>query len=440
MATFALEITNGSTTYTFDVQPRWKPSFSWEQDASRVPAVRIAEIETWVLEGAVYRSSTATNNTSDLETLRALLAARSSPVSAVTLKYNGSEVRSLTTTTHQGGVFAQSLDVGDSPGQFATYWIGTIVVYGRRLFGDGDNIVTLERSLEYEYDVAGLATVTSRGSLTTLPGTSAEAKARDEAAQDEPSGADYRLQTYGPGGSEPSVAVLDATDTRASWTAVWKQFGETPPTGCTWYEKEVETVDDQDGGKRVRTTLRARGPTMTTVRSAVRALVPSTKVTNRRELESTTSKSFEVSYEQAEESRQPDPENPGLVFRRVSITAQGMTPAADERDCNVYPVPGHKPFFVERARQPITITEQIRTQYRGDPHALLAVLGLDSRVRGKVKGLRFQPGASSPPEGQLAKKGETRDADLWDGSATYVFLADEVTPEALFAIVKDQVI
>lgn len=435
---YTVDITNGTTTYTFQVTPRFRPRFDYEYNESAVPPVLLAEIETWTLEGGTYVSATQANVTSDLESLRALLGSRATPVTSVKFKRDGSTVRELNTTSHAGGIMVRSLETAGGDGEWAGYWSGTLVVYGRRLFtaevGAGGVAVRYERVLEYTYDAAGLATATSRGEVTTGTSTSAEAVARAQALTSP--GADYGLLTQGPNG-EPSIRVLDATDTRASWESTWKQHGVALPAGVNEWSKVEEVSEDPDNGRVTYVSVSAKGPTFAQVLTAVRSQRP--EGTRRyTETSDRTTRSASARYEvPAASAEKPDPE-PGIVFRRVTIRATGLPVKKEDRDVTVYPIPGYAPVFVARPRPHVTITESVTTQYLGTPGSIDA-MGLASRLAEKT-GLYAQPSQGEAPALALREKGLSRRSDRWEGTATYVYMAAAATPEELFTVVKEQVI
>lgn len=430
---YTLEIV-GSATYTFDVQPLLKPSFSYEEDRSRTPPVRTAEIETWTLEGAAYRSATQANITTDFESIRAIFASRTSPITSVTLKRDGSDVRAITTTSHKGGVFAQALTVDGSPGLWATHWAGTLVVYGRRLMGDGDNIVEMARSLEYRGDPSGLLTVTSRGTLSTIPGTSARTKALAAALADAPTGDAYGLMD-GDDSGVPTASSLDSTDTRASWSATWVEHGESLPAGVNAWTHRVRTTEDPKDGRRTIISVSARGPAIARLRSAVRALKPAEGLENFEEDEDPVGLSFAATYTTRQASREPDAEvSAGLFYRRMEVEIQGVAPGTD-RDSTVFLVPGYTPWLVPKPRQPIVITERLIAKFRGSPSGPSA-FGIASRVK-ELTGVVFQPSASRAPTMRLEDPGLRASARVWSAEATYVYFAEEADGDRLAGLVAE---
>lgn len=435
---YTIEITDGSATYTFQnaagsqAAPKFRPTFEYEYDDGRVPAPLVGEIETWVLEDAVFVHATQANITSDLETLRAILGDRGSPVSSVKFKRDGSTVREINASTHQGGVYVRELDAGrDTPGQFATHWSGSLVVWGRRLFADSDSIVHFRREVSYSYDAAGLATVTQRGELSTAPGVSAEAKAIEFGALESPGGA-YGHATAGPDDG-PSVSVLDDTDTRASFESTWKEHGESLPAGVNEWEHRVETMKDP-GEETITVSVRAKGPTSSQLRSAVRARKPSTgDVAESRESEDRTGLEWTATYTR----RRPNADrNTGKVIRRrFEYDLDGDQPE-DARDDVVDLVPGHEPHFTRMPRQPVTITERAVAWIRGSEWSNVADFGVGSLARDR-EGFRYQPGRSRRPVVVREEEGVDRGADLWRAEATYVFLSSsQVDPDSLVDLAK----
>jgi len=423
-----------SGNYSFDVQPMLRPSYSYEENRAVVPYVRTAEIETWTLDGAAYRSTAQADITDDFDALRDLVASRSNPIASVTFYRDSTPVRSISTSTHKGGVFAQALTVDGSPGLWATHWKGTLVVYGRRLLGDGDNIVEMARSLEYRGDPSGLLTITSRGTLSTIPGTSARAKALAAALTDAPTGAAYGLMD-GDENGEPTASSLDATDTRASWSATWQEHGESLPAGVNAWTHRVRTTEDPKDGRRTIISVSARGPAIAPLRTAVRALKPSEGLENFEEDEDPVGLSFAATYTTRQASREPDAEvSAGLFYRRMEVEIQGVAHGSD-RDSTVFLVPGYTPWLVPKPRQPIVITERLVAKFRGSPSGPSA-FGIGSRVK-ELTGVVFQPGASRAPTVRLEDPGLRASARVWSAEATYVYFAEEADGDRLAGLVAE---
>jgi len=430
---YTLEIV-GAATYTFQVQPLFKPRFDYEYDEQRTPPPLVAEIETWLLEGAVY-TGTDSAVTADLENLRAILGNRAAPITSARFKNGAATVREINTATHRGGLFVRSLDptaqAGD--GAWANHWAGDLVVYGRRLFADGDGIVKLQKELAYNYDSAGLATVTQRGSVTTIPGTSAEATARSQALASP--GASYGLLTAGPN-DEPNVARLDPDDTSASFESVWKQRGVSLPAGVNEYDLVVETVDGPDG-EVVTTTVRAKGPTPSSLRTAVRAKKPTAALAGAQESEDKAGVEWTAAYVQRRPSATTHARTGSskIVYRRLEYSIEGEDEGQD-RDDTVDLVPGYLPHFTSNPRGAKTVTERIVARVRGSWKSL-EDFSLGSKAR-NVGELRPQPGRTRGIPPVLEEQGLTRDADLWRAEAEYVFLARSVDPNQIAELAKGQ--
>lgn len=407
---YTVVITSALGTYNFDVQPKFKPKYDNEIDTSRVPAMLTGRTETWVLEGAVYRSATQSSVTGDLASLKSITGAA---LTSIAFKRDGTTVFEMTTSTHVGGIFAQTVEVSGDDGEFATFWRGSLVVWGREVFptagGGGSGLSSLEEQTEYSYDAAGLARVTLRGTLSTLPGTSAEGKARERALESPGAAFGYITQGSDDG---PSVTILDATDTKASWESTWQEHGESLPTGVNEWSRQFSTTTAADGGSTRSTTVRAKGPTIARLRTAVRAERPSTGLISYEETEDPAKLEVSASYSEARST--------GLVLSRLEIDVQGADPGED-RDDTIYPIPGYLPFFVAQARGAITITERLTSQVRGAP-AGIAPFALGSVIKGSL-GFRFQPGRSSSTAPRLVTRGVDPAGDLWEASATYVHLA-----------------
>jgi len=430
---YTLELTDGSSTYTFQVQPLYKPRFDYELDEGRTPPTVVAEIETWLLRGAVFMSASQAAITDDVETLRALIGKRASITSAK-FKRDAAIVRELSLATHKGGVFVREFDPSDSEsGLWATHWRGNLVVFGRRLFADGDGIVKLSKEVAYTYDSSGLATVTQRATLTTIPGTSAEAKARAQALASP--GAAFGHQTAGPS-DEPNVAVLDPEDTSASFESTWREHGLSLPAGVNEYSLSVETVDTPEG-EIVTTTVRAKGPTSNQLKTAVRARKPATALGGAQEVEDKAGLEWAATYVQ----RRPSAASANrtgssrIVFRRYEYEVEGdWSDRQEDRDNLVDLVPGFEPHFTRLPRGVSTVVERVVARVRGTWEGFTD-FGLDSRLRGKAD-FRYQPGRTRTTPPVLEEAGLTRDADLWRAEASYTFLSANVDLDAIVTDLK----
>src|SRR4051812_44089744 len=192
---YTLEVKQGSTVaYSFNVQPEFDRLFDYEQNEELNPPVLTAELETWHLKNAVF-VGVESDVTTDFETLRGVLGSRLTPVTSVVFKRDGAPVWTL---APNGGVLIKGFGSKVEPGHWKGFWKGDLTVLGRKLLADANGIVRLAKKLSYAYDSAGLAVVKLSGSLSTVPGTSAEAKARAQALTSP--GADYGLLTHGPNG------------------------------------------------------------------------------------------------------------------------------------------------------------------------------------------------------------------------------------------------
>jgi hypothetical protein len=224
--------------YTFQVQPELERSFDYEYNEELTPPVPVAELETWHLRNATFVGSES-DVTTDFESLRELLGSRSAQITSAVFARDSVAVWTL---SGNGGMLVRGFASKPAPGLWATFWQGDITILARHLLADGSGIVKLAKRLSYTYDSAGLAIVKLSGSLSTVPGTSAQAAARNLALASP--GANYGLLTAGPNG-QPNVEVLDPdTDTRATWESTWKQSGITLPAGTNEFIRTIETVDD----------------------------------------------------------------------------------------------------------------------------------------------------------------------------------------------------
>lgn len=431
-----LEITNGVDTYTFDVQPRFKPSFDWERNEAVNPPVTVVEIESWVLEGAVFRGTEAAVG-ANFEQLRALIGSRT-PITSAKFKRDASVERELSTTTHKGGVFARGLEPADQPGMWASHWQGTVVIYGRKFLPDGDNIVTIEKELSYTYDSSGLSTVKSSGTLTTVPGTSARTKAEAQALASP--GAAFGALNH-TSADLPSVVVLDPdTDTRARWESTWREHGESLPSGANeWsHGRQLEHVPGE--GEVETIEVRAKGPTLTSLRTAVRQKKPAAGLVRHSESEDKTALEYSGTFvvERSNTDTAARTGSQQVFYWRHEIAVDGATPAdEDERDVSVELIPGYEAAFTLMPRDAIRVTEKITSRIRG-VWSSRADFMIDPQLRGKIEGLRFQPGGARISAPILEKQGLTTDADVWRVEATYVYVGTSLDLDQVFAIAKEQ--
>jgi hypothetical protein len=306
-------------------------------------------------------------------------------------------------------------------------------VVGRKLLDDGSGIVTIEKEVGFSYDPAGLATIRQSGTLTTVPGTSAEAKARSQAVASP--GAAFGLETAGP--ESVNVRVLDATDTKASFETTWREHGVSLPAGVNDFSLVEETIESPEGSTTT-IRVRGRGPSQGQLKTAIQAKKPSQALADARETEDKTGLAREATYVQ----RRPNAlsqERTGfskLVYHRREITVEGADPEGDERDLTVDLVPGFEPVFTKNPVGAKTITERVVARLRGTWNSL-AEFKLEPRAR-SLEGAHPQPGATRRGGPVLEEIGLTRDADLWRAEVAYSFVAARVDPAAVAELGKEQ--
>lgn len=438
MATYTVEISDGTGTYTFDAgkQPHFRPRYDWEYNEQSGTPHLTARIETWTLEDA-HVTGSASAVTSDLSALLARIGSRATPVQTVTFKRDGSAVYTLDRAgAHKGGLMVRSLEPArGGAGQWATHWKGTLVVVGRALLDDGSGVVTIREEQSYDYDASGLAVVSLRGSLKTVPGTSAEEKARARALSSP--GDDYGLQTAGPNGGEPSVRVIDPdSDTEATYESTWRQHGVTLPAGVHDYSLVVETVDEPGVGEVVTTSIRTKGPNKEQLKEAVKQKKPSQALAAASESEDQTAieRGAQFVTKRSSASTAARTGSSLVVWRRVEYHVTGANEVGGERDHMVDPIPGFPPYFTKEARRAKRVTETIRSRVRGK-WASLADFKLEPKAKA-LADLKLQPGSCEMTPPRLEEQALTPDADLWQAEASYAYLAASVDPAKLAEIVK----
>lgn len=280
---YTVEITDGSTTYTFDVTrvPAWGPLIESEYDETKFPAVQTKRVDTLTLEGCSFRHATPANVTTDWTTIRGQLFDRTTPITAVTLKDDSTTIDALNASTHDQ-IMIQSLKAESSPGLWANHWRGTIVIRAVKFQADGDGIVRKVRKLTYSHDQHGFETRRLEVELVTAPGTSAAEKIALEALElpsskwfyttNSDDGIDYTLEE-------------DSEDTHARGVSEIREQALTLPAGSNEYDVEV-TTEESGNEKELRYTITAQAGTLARALAIVRAApAPSawTRKTTREE-------------------------------------------------------------------------------------------------------------------------------------------------------------
>lgn len=268
MAAYTVEITDGSTTYTFDVTrtPSWGPLIESEYDETKFPAVQTKRIDTLTLDGCSFRHATPANVTTDWSTIRGQLFDRTSPITAVSLKDGVTTIDSITLSTHDQIMIA-SLKADPTPGLWANHWRGTIVIRAVKLQADGNGIVRKVRKLTYSTDQHGFQVQRLEVELVTAPGTSAAAKIALEAlvlpsskwfyTTNSDDGIDYTLEE-------------DSEDTHARGVSEIREQALTLPSGSNEYDVEV-TTEESGNEKELRYTITAQATTLARALAIVKA-------------------------------------------------------------------------------------------------------------------------------------------------------------------------
>ncbi len=420
MSAYTLEITNGTTTYTLGgparPQPDWEPDIAYEYDQDASPAVVTAEIETWALKSLVYVNATPGTLTSDLETLAALLRNRSSPVTSVTLKYGGSTIRSMSSTTH-AQLMVRALRTIAGPGAWVNHWRGDLVIVGRKVLPDASDIVKVTQKVAYSYDEAGLLTQTLTGRIEVTAGTDVVAKAQGYALTS--LGSAYVFTTGGlaAGAANIDVEILNhPTDTIAEFRSQQKEKGVTIPATATDWSQGSSIADTPDG-RLTTTRVSARGTSIANARTAVKGAKPATAVRVSTEREDKDSITYSAEYV----VREPLPTQAAFyslptilsMQRRVTVRGGGQPRILE-------PVPGYRPYETLGAQQPVRVTERIsmRCTNVSDPGGIpLPEMILAPQY--------LQPDECEDDIPFREEKAEADAADVWSRSASRVYeLAD----------------
>lgn len=415
---YTLEITNGTTTYSFDVQPIWKPRLEYLFNETLVPAELTAEIETWELVGAVYRNATPASVTSDFATLSTLLSNRSDPVDSVKFKSGSTTIRELNTTTHAAlMVTAVDSDPGpDGAGHWTNHWRGSITIVGKKLI-HSSNIVKLERRYTYSYDDAGLLTQTLEGRIETMPGTSAKTQA--EAQADASLGAAFIFETGGDSNIE--VRVENAPeDTIATFRQVQREIGLTVPATATSYRLAVETAEIADG-KITTIQVSARGTSVASARTAVRAQKPGTSFLRQQETEDRDGLGFRATYTKRE-PRTATVSRYGLA--RVCSMRRAFEFIGGGQDAIEDPIPGYKTFVTLAPWRWLTVRESVRVT------AVNVATLADIPLPAPLWPANLQPNQSSDSAPELDDdEAENRTADRYVRKASRVYVFPDKPPD-----------
>jgi len=372
VAVYTCEIVTSSTTLTFQTQPFFEPDVSYVWNDNESPPTLAAIVERWTLRDAYVASSTETDITDRWTTLLAQLAARGVTLTSVKFKRDSSTVYEMTSTTHDLRMESLKPSVV-GPGTWKNHLAYTIVIAGLKRYatstetGEDDEvypsgIVSLERVLDLSYDSAGLLTKTLTGRVETVPGTSAEGKARLLGL--ESPGASFGNLT--PGEGEVNVRIEDfPRDTKASFTSVWREHGKPVPSGIGEYGLAVSTREDAMGGVTRSTRVRAVGPTRAAVVAALSAQRP-TAVDMADTAIDETGRAGEATFdERVVPSSSPWGALYGLslppevIEVRWSVRASGGGPGAD-----VFVVPGAPPIILPTAERPATVSESFSMRVR----------------------------------------------------------------------------
>lgn len=443
MAAYTLEVTNGTTTYTFSASatlpPTWRPKFSYERNFDVSPSVLTMEIETWDLRGFALVSATPGTITTDLDTLSTLLRNKASPVTTATLKYDGSAVRALKTTGAGGShldVYALELNTADEPGQWVNHWSGDLVIVGRRQLATS-TVVNLKKELSDEYDLVGRHTQTLTGEVEVSAGTDVSALAATYALTS--LGANFVFTTGGAqasGGANIDIEVIDyasTTPTKARFRSQQVQrMNASPSTALDFHE--TSGTSDNAGGRIGTAKAVAIGTTTTRALTAARTVKPSTAVQFTVEDKDEDSLSATATYT----TRAPLPVQAAYygvpsaitITRRVTIRGGGQARIFE-------PVPGYQPYRILGARATVRVTERVDLRCTavvapGDIPMPALLFAAD----------HLQPGESEEESPWRAEKAEHDSADLWCRGITRVYefaTDDEIDLDALFAAVAQPI-
>ena len=429
---YTLEITNGTTTYTFDVQPEFKRDVVQDFDESKSPAEVTVQTERWTLSGAVYRNATQATVTTDFQTLVTLMANKATPINSVKFKRDSSTVWDLNTTDYHV-LMVTGLESEPGPGHFVNHWRGTVTVVAKKLLqgsGVSAGIIRLEKRISDTYDDAGLQRHVLEGRVETLPGTSARTKAQ---AQGEDSlGAAFVFVTGGTDEIEVSVQN-EPEDTIATFRQEQREIGLSVPSTATSWAINVETTDGPDGIRTTITHATARGSSIANARTAVRTVKPSTGLVRVDETEGRDHLSFTATYVE----REPAP-NYTKQFGRATLVSvrRAVTVSGGGQNRIFDAIPGYEPYMTYGSRQPITVRERVMvraTNVRSSDDVPLPDLLLS------IEHLQANDSEDTPPE--VEERGEDASAHVWSRSATRVYVLptpDGIELEALFGKLKDE--
>lgn len=260
--------TSWETAYTFPVNPFFAPDCTVEHAETETGPRPSSTNWTWSIEAKLYKA--LGDVFGQWNDLRAAIEG-DPPVKGVQLLRDGVVVEEVSS---EGGYQEVKITRLSSP-PTETQWSDDLTVRlqvtgvkritttlpdepeeADETDGSSDEVATLELSVNYSYDEAGLLTKTLSGELTAKTG-SAEALARAMGLT--PPGADFALLTRGPNGVDVEVLDLPA-DKRARFTSSVKQSGAALPSGVSPnFSLQVETVAG-DGDEVTTTTAVGEGP------------------------------------------------------------------------------------------------------------------------------------------------------------------------------------
>lgn len=421
---YTVEITDGVSTYTFDVtrMPEWSVSTEAEYDQAKFPAELIRKTDTLTLRNCSYRNATPSNVTTDLSTLKALLFDRATPVTSVILKDGASAIETMSTTTHDQ-LMITSMTPDVSAGYLANHWLGTITVVGVDLLADGGGVVRKDRRFSYSWDADGFETRSLSVSMETLPGTSASGKMAAEAI--ELPSSNWFYETNSPDGINYTVEE-DSEDTRVTGTSTVKEQAISIPASANQYALTVTTSESGQGkDKKTTYTIFAQADTLAAARSAATSGAPSgytSKTINEDRARNRVTATYTVGVDS-------DKAQPAVLSYSLVVSNSGHS-------LSEISIPGQNPIMFRSPARSVTIRESVSIQRDGDPNTALEFV--PSAVHETWK--EYLDTNQSTDSLRRVSEGNNTDSDVYARSVSRVYRipdANEVLSWDLYHKVKD---
>lgn len=412
---YSVEITDGSSTYTFAVTraPEWSIASKAEYDTSKYPAELTRQVDTLTLKNCSYRDSTPANVYGNWTTIKTLLFERVTPITSIVLKDGGSTVEQITTATHHQ-IMVESLDPDPSFAFLASHWLGTIVIKAVALKATAANIVRKLRKLTHSFDAHGFETRTLDVEIETLPGTSAETKVIAEVL--ELPTTKWRYLTKSDDGIDTTLTE-DSEDTHCTGRCVIQEQALAFPNSTNEYEISVET-SESGSEKEVSYTIVAQADTLArAIAVAKQAPAPSAytkKVTREERHKNRVTTTFVVRDED--------------TTYRIKEWALTFAGGGRELQAVRYPSRGAKrrPIPFRSPADMYVITETVAVTKRGDPNIEVPTAFTSDES--------WDPGVDAEPVRQT-ERGSVAAQDMWERrvTRTHKFFGAPPAPATLLA-------